>query len=169
MEVFMYIRKLSLIMMVFASLFMSSCAYNGAGQGGGPSKADMGAIIGGIAGALLMDDVGKGDGNKAAMVAGALLGMFVGHELGVTMDAVDKQSHYNTMQNTMETSRAGTTSQWRNPDSGNSGSVTPVNTVYKPRGDICREFEQSIVIDGQLEKAKGIACRDADGTWRIKQ
>jgi hypothetical protein len=31
----------------------------------------------------------------------------------------------------------------------------------------CREFQTTIVIDGQRQPAHGTACRQADGSWRV--
>jgi surface antigen len=30
----------------------------------------------------------------------------------------------------------------------------------------CRDFEQTVVVDGQDETVRGTACREPDGTWR---
>jgi hypothetical protein len=61
---------------------------------------------------------------------------------------------------------------WQTP--GASGTVTapppgaptvaPVGSTGRPE---CREFQQTITINGKTEKAYGTACRQADGTWRI--
>jgi hypothetical protein len=45
-----------------------------------------------------------------------------------------------------------------------------IGTVAPLRGDSraeCREFQQTIMIGGQAQKAYGTACRQADGTWKI--
>jgi hypothetical protein len=31
----------------------------------------------------------------------------------------------------------------------------------------CREFESTVIVDGQSRIAKGLACPEADGSWRI--
>jgi surface antigen len=68
----------------------------------------------------------------------------------------------------MEYNKAGQTSTWRNPDSGNSGTVTPVQTYENASGKDCREFETSIFVDGEQEKGTGTACRQPDGSWQIE-
>ena len=64
---------------------------------------------------------------------------------------------------------SGTRSVWRNPDSGNSGSVTPIKTYAQPSGTYCREFAQTITVGGNTEQAYGHACRMPDGTWKLDE
>lgn len=73
-----------------------------------------------------------------------------------------------TTQNALETQRIGTTTSWTKPDSGYSGTVTPRRTWQAQDGWYCREYEQTVYIDGRAERATGIACREADGTWRMQ-
>jgi len=72
-----------------------------------------------------------------------------------------------TAQGALEKNRSGTTSTWRNPDSGNSGDVTPVKTYQTASGQYCREYQQTVVINGKSQRAYGRACREPDGSWRI--
>ena len=57
---------------------------------------------------------------------------------------------------------------WRNPDSGNSGSITPTRTYEIANGQYCREYRQTIVIGGEPQQAYGTACRQPDGTWQTQ-
>jgi surface antigen len=61
----------------------------------------------------------------------------------------------------------GETIRWNNPESGNYGTVTPVNDGYTPSGRYCREYKQTIYVDGQSETAVGRACQQPDGTWEV--
>jgi surface antigen len=72
-----------------------------------------------------------------------------------------------TSQYTLERSRDGQASAWYNPNNGNSGTVTPTRTV-KENGRYCREYQQTVTIDGNTQKAYGKACRQPDGSWNIK-
>ena len=60
---------------------------------------------------------------------------------------------------------SGQSVAWRNPDTGSSGSVTPLRTFRASDGRWCREYEQSVAGPGGSERLTGIACRDAQG-WR---
>ena len=70
-------------------------------------------------------------------------------------------------QSSLEYTKVGTSTAWKNPDSGNSGTFTPTRTYTATKGDTCREYESTIYVDGREETATGTACRQADGTWKI--
>lgn len=73
---------------------------------------------------------------------------------------------HQTTQRTLEHEPSGHTSEWVNPDNHHSGTVTPTRT-YESESGPCREFQQSVTIDGRTERAYGTACRQADGSWKI--
>lgn len=58
---------------------------------------------------------------------------------------------------------------WRDPDaaSGSSAAAPPRPPALPPStAQECREYQQSVIIDGTARQAYGIACRQPDGTWR---
>jgi hypothetical protein len=58
---------------------------------------------------------------------------------------------------------------WRNPDAASgSSAATPPHTPALPPSTAqeCREYQQSVIIDGTPRQAYGTACRQPDGTWR---
>jgi surface antigen len=64
---------------------------------------------------------------------------------------------------------SGQAVDWRNPDTGTSGTVRPVRT-YKSKSDHwCREYEETILRDGTVEHRRGLACREGNGDWRRLQ
>lgn len=129
----------------------------------------VGTLLGAALGGLLGSRIGSGTGNKVAIGAGVLAGGLFGNRVGAQMDCNDQGYHGRTAQNALETQRIGATSTWTNPDSGHSGTVTPTRTWQRYDGRYCREFEQTVQIDGRLERATGTACRQDDGTWRIEK
>jgi surface antigen len=96
-----------------------------------------------------------------------VLGGLAGGALGSTLDAQDRRIAAQNSQRAFEATPAGTTTTWHNPDSGNSGTVTPTRTYQNSSGQYCREFQQTITIGGQDERSFGTACRQPDGSWRI--
>ena len=56
---------------------------------------------------------------------------------------------------------------WLNPDIGHSGTHTPTRTYRSDSGQYCREFQQTVTIDGRTEEFYGRSCRGEDGAWRI--
>jgi surface antigen len=128
-------------------------------------KAVLGTLLVGGAGAGIAAAAG---GGTAAMLGaglgGALLGGYIGHRL----DQKDKQMAAAAAQRAFENNQAGKTSVWRNPDSGNSGSITPTRTYQIANGQYCREYQQTIVVGGEQHQAYGTACRQPDGTWKVQ-
>jgi surface antigen len=127
------------------------------------------AVLGSLGGAAVGAGIAAlAHGNPAAIVAsavgGALIGGFIGHQ----MDDKDKLIASQTAAKALESNHTGQASAWKNPDSGNSGTITPTRTYQAASGQYCREYRQDIVIDGKLQEAYGKACRQADGTWQIQ-
>jgi surface antigen len=146
------------------ALALSSCAGMQQAVEDNP-KAVLGTVLGAAAGGGIAALAGGGPGAIAgAAVGGALLGGLVGHHL----DNRDKQMAARAAQQAFENNRAGQASMWRNPDSGNSGSITPTRTYQLANGQYCREYRQTIVVGGQQQQAYGTACRQPDGTWSIQ-
>lgn len=130
------------------------------------NKEQMGSLGGAVLGGIAGSQVGSGSGRLWAVGAGTLLGAFIGSEVGKSLDKADlvyaeraaEQAHQAPI---------GETIAWNNPESGNSGDVTAVKDGYAESGRYCREYKQTIYIDGQAETAYGTACQDADGKWQV--
>ena len=52
-------------------------------------------------------------------------------------------------------------------DGSASGSATAIREGQDANGYTCREFQQTIRVDGNFEEAYGTACLQSDGTWQI--
>ena len=126
-------------------------------------KTAIGGLGGAAAGGLLAAAVG---GGGAGIAAGVILGGLAGGLVGNLLDQRDKQLQAQATQRALETAPSGSSTPWRNPDSGHSGTVTPVRT-YQSQGQYCREYQQTVTIDGKQEKGYGTACRQPDGAWKI--
>ena len=98
---------------------------------------------------------------------GTLLGALAGSEIGKSLDRADMAYLRQTQQKALETVPTGSSTSWVNPDSGNSGQITPRRTYQKASGTYCREFQQTVTVCGNTESAYGTACRQPDGTWKI--
>lgn len=136
-------------------------AYNGGSHQAG------GTIVGGVVGAVVGSQIGKGNGRLAAVGVGTLLGALIGNDIGRSMDAVDRDYTTGSMGHALETTPSCTTVTWENPQSGNYGSITPTTTYEESPGRYCREFQQQIVVGGQVQDGYGTACRQPDGSWEI--
>jgi len=134
---------------------------------GGPKQIG-GTLIGGTAGALAGSQIGSGRGQLAAVAIGTLAGAFLGNEAGKSLDRADRLFMQRSVHQSLQASRTGTSATWTNPDTGNSGTVTPTRTVQTASGRFCREFQQTVTIGGKTESAYGTSCRQPDGSWRIR-
>lgn len=148
---------------ITALLSLSACQN---GQGPEMNKETIGTVLGGVGGAVLGAQFGKGTGQLVGVAAGALAGAYLGNQLGSSLDKADK-AHMERASNQATTAPIGQTVSWRNPDSGRSGTVTPTREGTAADGAYCREFQQTVTIDGKTEQAYGRACRQPDGSWKI--
>lgn len=135
----------------------------------GNPKQTLGTLGGAGLGALIGSQIGGGKGQLAAVAMGTLGGAWAGSEIGKSLDKADKLYEQRNAQSSLEYSKIAQTSTWRNPDSGNSGTITPTRTYKTDDGGYCRDFETTIYVDGSDETAIGRACRQTDGTWKIIQ
>ena len=150
---------LKLLLAIFASITLQSCQSQMNKQGGS-------TFIGGVAGGVLGSQFSKGEGKLVATEVGALAGALVGGRIGKTMDEYDKQMLEKSSRQALEYSPSGNSVEWRNPDSGNYGSITLTKT-FKENGRYCREYIQEVTIGGEKQKAYGKACRQPDESWKI--
>ena len=151
-------KKLMLIGLVSLPL-VSGCA----------TKMETGTLVGALTGGALAYGLGQDSHNKELWtVLGIGLGAMVGSNIGQQLDERDRILMGQTFNHTMEKAPINATGQWQNPDTGHGGSVTPTRTFETQTGP-CREFTQTVSIGGQMEQAYGTACRQADGSWKIKQ
>jgi surface antigen len=134
---------------------------------GAGSKQTVGTLIGAGLGGLAGSQIGSGTGKLAAVGAGVLLGALLGGEVGKSLDRADRLAMGRTTQYALEKQPSGASSTWRNPDSGNHGSITPQPAYQDSSGQYCREYQQTVTVGGQQQDAYGTACRQPDGTWKI--
>ncbi len=128
-------------------------------------KAVLGAVLGAAAGAGIAAAAG---GNPAAVVAAGVGGGLLGGYIGKKLDDRDKRMAAEAAHRAFENGRTGEAVAWQNPDSGNSGSITPTQTYQIANGQYCRRYTQEIMVDGERHETHGTACREPDGTWKVQ-
>ncbi len=153
-----------IVLMVSAVSLLSLTACESLQQGG--NKQKIGAVGGAVVGGLLGSKVGGGSGQLWATGAGAIIGGLLGNEIGASLDKADL-AYANQAGERAQAAPIGETISWSNPDSGNSGTITPTREGYSSSNRYCREYRQEIFIDGRSETAVGQACQNPDGTWEI--
>src|SRR5262249_4653977 len=132
-------------------------------------KTAAGTLVGAGGGALIGSQFGSGKGQLITTAIGALAGAWAGSEVGKSLDRADRLEMERTTQTGLEGAPWRQASEWRNPDTGNYGTVTPVQTYQSASGQYCREYEQTITVGGRTEQGYGRACRQPDGSWKIVQ
>jgi surface antigen len=160
-------KSTTIALVLTSALALSACAQNGEDNSWGMgTKQTVGTGAGALVGGILGSKVGGGGGRLWATGAGALLGAFAGSSIGKSLDESDKAAH----EKAMEQAESGPLNQpvnWSNPN-GHSGSITPIREGRQANtGNPCREYKQTIVIDGQAQSATGTACQNSDGTWSL--
>ncbi len=153
--------KKHLVWILLAALLLAGCA-----PGAGPKQRG-GTLLGAGTGALLGSALGHGHGRLVAVAVGTLAGAMIGQEIGRSLDQADRLAMQHNAQQSLETLPSHQTGHWRNPDSGHSGTLTPLRTYQTAQGTYCREYLQTVTIDGREERAYGTACRQPDGSWQI--
>ena len=129
-----------------------------------------GTLIGGVTGAVVGNQFGKGSGRTAATALGAVIGATVGRNIGQSLDETSRQRAGAAAGQALETAAVGESITWENPDNEGGpayGSATVTRQGADPEGRTCREFQQTVIIGGREEQSYGTACRDDNGDWQI--
>jgi surface antigen len=135
-------------------------------EGNAGDKQKLGTLLGAVGGAVAGAQFGGGKGQLVGVAAGTLLGALVGSELGKSLDRADRLAMEQANQQAT-TAPIGQRIAWRNPDSGHSGVVVPTREGTGPKGEYCREYQQTVTVAGKSEQAYGTACRQPDGSWKV--
>lgn len=162
-----FFKKTTALVALSALALLPSCADTRNYAANHP-KQSVGTIGGAVAGGLLGSQVGKGTGQLWATGAGVLLGALIGSEIGQSLDRAD-MAYAEQASQRAQTAPIGQQITWNNPQSGNSGVITPVRDGQGPAGQYCREYQQTVVVGGKSQSAYGRACRRPDGSWEIVQ
>jgi surface antigen len=172
---FLYVRKTrplykdiiihisAFVLLVSTAFLLTACVTDG------KQKQTAGTILGGIGGAVLGSQIGGGSGRIIATVVGTLGGALIGSEIGRSLDENDK-IEMKKAETKAHVALVGHTVTWNNPDSGNSGTVTPVREGKSTKtGATCREYQTTVNVDGKAQEAFGMACQQLDGSWKVNK
>jgi len=82
------------------------------------------------------------------------------------MSERDVQLANETLDRALETLPGGSAESWANASNGHAGSVRPVRTRFSTAKNVyCRDYEETLTIDGQTDRYADTACRDSQGQW----
>jgi surface antigen len=140
-------------LLLLAALALGGCDLTSRGAGDSAATGSIGA--------------GRGAGD-AATASSALtnveLSRLIGSKIGSALNDDDRRLAYEAQIRALETGSPGAPMPWRNPTSGRYGNIVP-GPAYDRKGAQCRGYSHSVTIGGQLEIARGTACRSPDGGW----
>lgn len=109
---------------------------------------------------------GSPDGNVA--VAGTIIaemdGGLIGGAIGSKLDEADRRTALQAEYRALEYTPAGDAVDWRGAGAGVSGSVVAAQP-YRVGSQDCRQYSQTVSLNGQKQTARGTACRNPDGSW----
>ena len=141
------------VLLLLAALALGGCDLTSRGTVDGTSP---GSISG-----------GKGSGDAAtasAALTNVELSRLIGSRIGAVLTDDDRRLAYEAQIRALESGPPGAPMPWRNPASGRYGNIVP-GPAYDRKGAQCRGYSHSVTIGGQLEIARGTACRSPDGGW----
>jgi surface antigen len=69
------------------------------------------------------------------------------------------------VQRALETEPDGAVGRWADPASGHAGTVRPLRTFLTADGRVCRDYEETLAIDGRHASYRNTGCRAEDGSW----
>jgi len=150
------------IIFAFSVIILSGCSAN-----------EVGSIVGGSVGGVVGGNLGAEVSNKLGRVVGTGVGVYLGSQFGSKVFSKineDSQRKLNdTTQDILETGVDGDVGRWNNPSDNSYGEFKVEETKYMQELDTtCRLFTQTINHRGKKEVIKGKACRNSDGSWKIK-
>ena len=155
---------------LLAGLFAASLVPSLAGCAGMSENETAGTILGGVAGAVVGNQFGDGDGKTAATALGAIIGATVGREIGHSLDRTSRRRADAATRRALDTASVGEGITWENPaNAGGPARGTAKITRHGAdnRGRTCREYQQTVVIGGKEVQSYGTACRDDNGDWQV--
>ncbi len=92
----------------------------------------------------------------------------VGGGLKALLTPADREMNRKCIDKTLNEAPTGKTWSWKNPKTGNGGTVTPTTPRVRDGGRVCRSFDETVTLkDGRSEKISARACRNTDGSWTI--
>jgi len=157
-------RRLSVLALLTVSLGLMACQSKGPVNGGlGPTVGTGNSVAtGGLPNSRKTESAPQ----PALGNPGVLLSGWAGNEIFAAMDEADRVKNQQAERRAF-TAQVGQQVTWNNPESGHSGTIIPVREEYSASGAYCRDFKQSVAINGQQKQGNDHACQQPDGSWKI--
>ncbi|MGE0754996.1 MAG: glycine zipper 2TM domain-containing protein [Alphaproteobacteria bacterium] len=119
------------------------------------SANPMGLLLGGAGGGILGHQFGKGKGNTAATIGGAVLGAALGNS--ITQHCTER---------VFRDAPLHTPVYWESSRRNENYYVTATRE-YEQQGRYCREYQAVSTVAGRQQQTYGTACMQPDGSWQV--
>jgi surface antigen len=148
------LRAASLAMLALVPVLVAAC---GADRGAG-------SLLGAFSSPAPKQPAGKGR-VRASAGSGAVIGGISGNNIGRAMSSRERGIAADAEYRALEYGRSGAATAWSYPTMNHRGAIVP-GRPYKKGEQYCRTYTHTINRGGSPEIAKGVACREDNGTWR---
>jgi surface antigen len=125
-------------------------------------RAEIGAVLGGVAGGVIGARAGADEQRAVAIMLGSIIGAAIGAEIGRRMDRADRSC----LGHALELAGPGQTVAWTNHNTGVAYQLTPAGEDTAV-GEACRRFRLIATGSFGLSEGRAIACADGTGTWSL--
>ncbi|PWJ85312.1 surface antigen [Pseudaminobacter salicylatoxidans] len=144
--------------LVVGLLAVAGCTTTGfkGGQSGTATGVSLGTAAGSAA--------GSGNGKVASTIISAMGGGLVGGTIGAGLDDGERRKALEAEYRALEYTQSGQPVLWQGNQQGRSGQVVAAQP-YRVGSQDCRQYTQTVYINGQSRAARGTACRNPDGSW----
>lgn len=129
-------------------------------------NATAGTVLGAIAGGIIGNQFGHGNGKVAATVGGVFLGGMAGNAIASDLDCDDRRYAFRAYNDGFR-GPIGQRVDWRNDAEGDYGYFTPTRE-YWDGPYLCRDFTEQTYRHGRWHEREGTACREDDGNWHFR-
>ncbi len=100
----------------------------------------------------------------SAAIVDAMGGGLVGGRLGAALDTSERRRALEAEYRALEYTPAGQTVSWGRKGASTQGAVV-AGSPYRVGSQNCRQYTHTVQAAGRSQTARGIACRNADGSW----
>ena len=145
----------------------SAMAVSVAGCGDKQANEFLFVALGSIGGAVVGSQIGDGQGQAFATAVGSVLGAYTAQQALWWLDEQDRRKTETALRKALEINRDGEPVNWTNPDNRTSGYAVASAAGGTTGSAECREFKTFVTNGTERDLQNGVACRSADGSWRI--
>ncbi len=148
-------------MKIFMAFLACALALTGCASTDGV-KSSVGTAAGAVVNGITGDQ--DGPGKVAAAIITAMQGGLVGGNIGADLSRGERRTALEAEYRALEYTPGGQTVTWGDKPSGRYGEVVAASP-YRVGSQDCRQYAHTVYTGGQPNRARGTACRNADGSW----